>query len=195
MRHHDHAPGSSGRLARIALPVVLALGLFGCDDFLSTEPKAQLTTDNFFTTATQAEQATNATYAMLRNWTVHVFSYLGMTDIASDDATKGSVPADAAFLLEMDNFTFDSGNGSFSGTWTGYYQGIYRANVAIANIPEIDMNETVRARLVAENKFLRAYYYFFLVRAYGGVPLITEPLAPGEYFQPPKRSTPRSNRT
>jgi hypothetical protein len=184
MRLHESAPGSSRRLARRALPVVLVLGLFGCDDFLTTEPKAQLTTDNFFTTAAQAEQATNATYAMLRNWSVHVFAYLGMTDIASDDATKGSVPADAAFLLEMDDLTFDSGNNTFNGTWTGYYQGIYRANVAIANIPNIEMDETVRARLVAENKFLRAYYYFFLARAFGGVPLITEPLAPGEYFQP-----------
>ena len=184
MRNNGYSPGSSGRLARIALPVVLVLGLFGCDDFLTTEPKAQLTTENFFTTAAQAEQATNATYAMLRNWSVHVFAYLGMTDIASDDATKGSVPADAGFLLEMDNLTFDAGNNTFRGTWNGYYQGIYRANVAIANIPEIDMNETLRSRLVAENKFLRAYYYFFLVRAYGGVPLLTEPLAPGEYFQP-----------
>lgn len=184
MRNNGFSPGSSGRLARIALPVVLVLGLFGCDDFLTTEPKAQLTTENFFTTAAQAEQATNATYAMLRNWSVHVFAYLGMTDIASDDATKGSVPADAGFLLEMDNLTFDAGNNTFNGTWNGYYQGIYRANVAIANIPEIDMDETLRSRLVAENKFLRAYYYFFLVRAYGGVPLLTQPLAPGEYFQP-----------
>lgn len=184
MRLRQRAPGSSGRRARLALPAVLVLGLLGCNDFLTTEPKAELTTDNFFTSAAQAEQATNATYAMLRNWSVHVFAYLGMTDIASDDATKGSVPADASFLLELDNLNFDPGNNAFSGTWTGYYQGIYRANVAIANIPEIDMNANERARLVAENKFLRAYYYFFLARAFGGVPLITAPLQPGEYYQP-----------
>jgi hypothetical protein len=184
MRINERPRGSRGRLALLALPAVLALGLFGCDDFLTTEPKAQLTTENFFTSAAQAEQATNATYAMLRNWSVHVFAYLGMTDIASDDATKGSVPADASFLLELDNINFDPGNNAFSGTWTGYYQGIYRANVAIQNIPDIEMDEQVRARLVGENQFLRAYYYAFLARAFGGVPLITEPLNPGEYFQP-----------
>ncbi|MFW6205664.1 MAG: RagB/SusD family nutrient uptake outer membrane protein, partial [Gemmatimonadota bacterium] len=182
MRLRHSAPGSSRRLARLALPV-LVLGLFGCDDFLTTEPKGELTTANFFTSEAQAEQATNATYAMLRDWSVHVFAYLGMTDIASDDATKGSIPADAAFLLDMDNLTFDPGNIAFSGTWTGYYQGIYRANVAIANIPDVDMDETIRDRLVGENKFLRAYYYFFLARAFGGVPLITDPLAPDEYYQ------------
>jgi hypothetical protein len=106
-----------------------------------------------------------------------------MTDIVSDDATKGSTPTDAGFLVEMDDLNWDAGNTVFNGTWTGYYQGIYRANVAITNIPSVDMDEDLRARLVGENKFLRAYYYFFLVRAYGGVPLITEPLQPGEYFQ------------
>jgi hypothetical protein len=175
--------GPRRTLLRLALPLVLALGLFGCDDFLTTEPKAELTTGNFFTNRAEAEQATNATYAMLRNWTVHVFFWLGMTDIASDDATKGSNPTDAGYLVELENLTFNSGNTVFNGTWTGYYQGIYRANVALQNIPDVSMDETVRARLVAENRFLRAYYYFFLVRAYGGVPLMTEPLGPGEYYQ------------
>jgi hypothetical protein len=41
----------------------------------------------------------------------------------------------------------------------------------------------MKARLIAENQFLRAYFYFFLVRAYGGVPLVTEPLAPSEFTQ------------
>ncbi len=168
---------------RRALPLVVVLGLVGCSDFLTTEPKGQLTTENFFTTADQAKEATNATYAMLRNWQVHVFAYLGMTDITSDDATKGSTPSDAGFLGELDAIVFDPGNGAFNDTWQGYYQGIYRANVAIQNIPNIDMDATLRARLVAENEFLRAYYYFFLVRSFGGVPLITAPLKPGEYYQ------------
>lgn len=183
MRLSDRTSRSGGRLARLALPLVLVVGLFGCDDFLTTEPKGQVTTGNFFTTEAEALQATNATYAMLRNWSVHVFAYLGMTDIASDDATKGSVPGDAGFLGDLDNLSFDAGNIAFGGTWTGYYQGIYRANVAIANIPSIDMDPTLRNRLVGENKFLRAYYYFFLVRSFGGVPLITEPLSPDQYYQ------------
>ena len=174
------------RAGRRALPLVLALGLgfAGCDEFLTTEPKGELTTSSFFETSEQAIQATNATYAMLRNWQVHVFSYLGLTDIVSDDATKGSVPADAGFLGDMDFLNFDPGNLAFQDPWGGYYQGIYRANVAIVNIPSITMDATLQNRLVGENKFLRAYYYFFLARGWGGVPLILEALAPGEYVQP-----------
>lgn len=153
------------------------------DDFLDKKPLVTPTTETFFETEEHAIQATNAVYNMLRDWEVHVFSYIGITDIISDDADKGSEPNDATFLLEIDNFTFDSRNVAFSTVWRGYYRGIYRANLAIQNIPDIEMDETLKARLIGENKFLRAYLYFNLVRWFGGVPLILDPLQPGEYEQ------------
>ena len=175
------------RAAAGTLTLLLALALAGCNDFLGTTPKGELTTSNFFQDSTQAIQATNATYSMLRDWEVHVFSWIGMTDIVSDDATKGSVPGDASFLGDLDNLVFDPGNLAFHDTWQGYYQAIYRANVAIQNIPNVPMDSTLKLRLIGENKFLRAYFYFFLVRAYGGVPLITQPLLPTQFTQ--KRAT------
>lgn len=175
---------SGRRRVRAGTLVLLlaAAALPACD--IETEPLGMLTTDSFFKTADQAVQATNATYNMLRAWEVHVFSWLGLTDIASDDATKGSVPGDAQFLGDLDNLNFDPGNLGFIDPWTGYYRGIYRANVAIQGISGADINQTLKARLIGENKFLRAYYYFFLVRGWGGVPLVTEPLRPGEFEQP-----------
>src|SRR5213594_5099407 len=166
------------------LGVLLVLGLAGGCDFLTTEPKGVLTTENFFKSADQAIDATNATYNMLREWQVHVFSWIGLTDIVSDDATKGSTPGDASFLLDIDDLNFDPRNLAFSDPWAGYYKGIARANVAIENIPAVSMDATLKARLTGENKFLRAYYYFFLVRAFGGVPLITHPLTPDQFIQP-----------
>lgn len=172
------------RLGISILAILFMVGLAGCEDqILQKDPLGEQTSANFFETSDHAIQATNATYSAMREWPIHVFAWLGMTDIASDDAEKGSTPSDASFLQELDQFTFDAGNIAFADTWRGYYQGIYRANVAIQNIPNIEMDEGLRARLVAENKFLRAYFYFFLVRAYGGVPLITSPLEPGEYEQ------------
>ncbi len=179
-------PSSVRRSVPVLALVVIATGLWaGCDSFLDTEPLGEPTSETFFDTPTQATQATNATYGMLRNWSTHVFAYLGVTDIVSDDADKGSTPADASFLLEMDNLNFTPSNQAFSGVWGGYYQGIFRANTAINGINRMDnfTNMTLKNRLLAENRFLRAYYYFFLVRAFGGVPLITEPLAPAQYTQ------------
>jgi hypothetical protein len=172
------------RLSILALTLVLTggLALSGCD-FPDKSPKGELTSGNFFKTQEHAIQGTNATYSMLRDWQVHVFSWLGVTDIASDDATKGSTPSDASFLLEMDQKTFGPSNIAFEGLWSGYYTGIYRANVALKNIPPINMDLGLKKRLVGENKFLRAYFYFFLVRAFGGVPKITAPLKPDEFQQ------------
>ncbi|MEJ2677857.1 MAG: RagB/SusD family nutrient uptake outer membrane protein [Gemmatimonadota bacterium] len=175
---------SAKRVTRMGLAALVVVGLAGCKDFLGTKPQGELTTANFFQNEQQAIEATNATYSMLRDWEVHVFSWLGVTDIVSDDATKGSVPGDASFLGELDNLNFDPGNIAFHDTWQGYYRGIYRANVAIQGIPSANMDANLKARLIGENKFLRAYYYFFLVRAYGGVPLITKPLLPSQFTQP-----------
>ncbi len=167
----------------VAVVAVVAMLLGGCDDLLVKTPLGQETSESFFTTEAHAVQATNATYNQLRQWNTHVFSWIALTDIASDDATKGSTPADAPQLLEVDNLNFDPGAGPFLEVWTGFYQGIYRANLAINNIPSIDMNVDLRNRLVSENKFLRAYFYSFLAQSFGGVPLITEPLAPGDFEQ------------
>jgi len=171
-------------LSALMVFVLSGLLLAGCkDQLLNKKPRGKLTQASFFENKDQAIQATNATYQQMRDFNVHSFPWLGLTDIASDDASKGSTPADASFLSEVDNFTLDASNGALMGPWQAYYQGIYRANIAIQKIPDIDMDTQLRDRLVGENIFLRAYYYFFLVRAFGGVPLVTKPLKPDEFNQ------------
>jgi hypothetical protein len=164
-------------------PVVILLLISCGDDFLDKKPLGKLTTANFFETEDHAILATNALYEHMRSWEVHVFSYIGMTDIVSDDADKGSFANDAAFLGEIDDFTFNASNLAPLTVWQGYYQGIFRANNAIENIPPIDMNNALRDRLVAECKFFRAYFYLNLVRWFGDIPLITHPLDPSEFSQ------------
>ncbi|HHM20474.1 MAG TPA: RagB/SusD family nutrient uptake outer membrane protein [Bacteroidetes bacterium] len=154
------------------------------EDFLETEPLGKLSTDIFFQTEDHAVWATNAVYNSLREWDVHVFHYIGMTDIVSDDADKGSIPDDAAFLNDLDNFSLDAGHVSPESVWRGYYRAIYRANLAIENIPGIaGMDGALKERLVAECRFLRACFYFNMVRWFGDLPLIDHPLQPDEYEQ------------
>lgn len=56
---------------------------------------------------------------------------IGITDIISDDADKGSTPNDALYVLELDEFTFDANNAAITGAWTGHHQVIFRANLAM----------------------------------------------------------------
>ena len=172
--------------------LLMVLLIAGCNNFLNKKPLGEQTSETFFKTQQDAIEATNATYQSLQTWQVHVFSWLGLTDIISDDANKGSTPTDAPFLLDLDNLQYDAGNLAFSDPWGGYYKGIFRANQSITYIPNIsDIDVTLKARLIAENKFLRAYFYFFLVRGWQNVPLITKPLLPSEYYNRPN-STPDS---
>ena len=75
-------------------------------------------------------------------------------------------------LLRGNATTSDS---QFSNYWTIHYEGVSRANDAIANLPNAPLDESKRNRLIAESKFLRAYFYYKLNMMYKGVPLYLEP--------------------
>jgi starch-binding outer membrane protein, SusD/RagB family len=172
----------------IKIALLLTLFIPSCTkDFLDRKPKGQLTLDTFFETEEHALQATNAVYNKFRSWEFTALPYLGATDIISDDADKGSTINDALYLVEMDNFTSNSGNDVFSAMWRGHYQCIFRANLAIENIPSIDMKLDYKNRLVAESKFLRAFCYFRMVQWYGEIPIITTQLQESEYFNQPRK--------
>lgn len=170
--------------------LLLMLTLFlwaGCSkDFLERKPLSELTYDTYFETEDHAVWATNAIYQQFRTWECIAFGWIGNTDIISDDADKGSTPNDALYLLDIDGFTFDATNLTFSWAWEGFYHAIFRANLAIENIPGIDMDDKKRDRLVGEAKFLRAYAYFNLVRWFGDLPLVIRPLTEDEYYTMPR---------
>ena len=73
-----------------------------------------------------------------------------------------------------------STNQSINNLWKELYLGIRDANNVIANVPEINMNEELKNRIIGEAKFLRALNYFNLVRCFGEVPLRTEPVQAGD---------------
>lgn len=169
---------------KILLPIVLVLAFTqGCKkEFLDRKPLGQLTFDTFFQNEEQAVQATNAVYNQYRSFDCAALSLLASTDIISDDADKGSVPNDELPIQEIDDFVAGPTNNHFAAIWRGHYRAIARANLAIQNIPNIDMDVQLRDRLVGECRFLRAHSYLLLVQWFGALPLITEPLEEDEYY-------------
>ncbi|HLF33787.1 MAG TPA: RagB/SusD family nutrient uptake outer membrane protein [Cyclobacteriaceae bacterium] len=154
------------------IPVFLLL--FACEDFLEKPPQGQLTQAAFPVTAADALAATNAAYYTLRDGNYH-FGLFPLTDIMSDDARKGSNPGDQESTIgSYDKFQHINTETSLERWWATLYQGIRRANVVIVKVQEIDMNEDLKQQYIGEAKFLRALMYFDLVRAWGGVPLVTD---------------------
>ena len=139
--------------------------------FLDVDPQGQQPAQQFWQSQDDATKAVNAIYANLRSWENVAFPALVIESVGADEADKGSSPTDATFWLLYDTYTVTSTEGSLQSFWTGQYQNINLCNQVIDNIPGITMDETLKARYIAEAKFVRAYAYFRLVRAYGDVPL------------------------
>ena len=150
--------------------------------FLDVDPQGQQPAQQFWQSQDDATKAVNAIYANLRSWENVAFPALVIESVGSDEADKGSTPTDATFWLLYDTYTVTSTEGSLQSFWTGQYQNINLCNQVLDNIPAITMDETLKARYIAEAKFVRAFAYFRLVRAYGDVPLrLTVPKDATEY--------------
>ena len=160
------------------LSVILLLS--SCTKFLESNPQGVPTQEAFPTTAADALLSTNAAYTTLRNWHYHSGGF-PILDIMSDDAHKGSNPNDGLNTVgPYNNFSIITTQDGLDRWWSALYQGVKRANVVIEKIPEINMDEALQQRYVAEARFLRGLYYFDLVRAWGGVPIVTSTTPPLE---------------
>lgn len=161
------------------------MALQACDDdFLDRKPLSNLTNSNFYTSAEDAVAAVNAAYDPLQ-WDVHSRMDWIFGDVVGGDTDKGSTDdQDYSEILQFQNFTQNAGAPLLMDFWSQLYDGVYRANLVLERVPPIDMDETLKARILGEAKFLRAHYYFTLVKAFGRVPVITKVLNPDEVFVP-----------
>lgn len=172
----------------------------GCiDDFLSHDPPVERVQDNFYQTQSDAEQALYAIYETITfshgrgNEGFHPFDLV--SNVMSDDAYGGgSGTGDQPEILELNAHSISVTNGKALGLWSDRFTGIYRANLLIQNINNIDFpNQETRDYFEGEARFIRAYHYFDLVRMFGNVPLFTRPLVatdirvqqadPGEVYE------------
>lgn len=159
----------------------------GCKKFLDKDPLGATTQSNLFNDPTNAVQAVNAIYDVA-SWDqgpkFGVGDYVPQTyewmfgDVMSDDAAKGSNPTDFTPLLELKTWTVTSGNGPISSLWVHSFTGIARANTVINNIDAGTIDAALKTRLKGEALFLRGYFYFNLVKTFGGVPLFEQAVLP-----------------
>lgn len=162
--------------------VISAIAIFsfmtGCQKFLDTERQGGYDADNYPYPGGSGpyDQFIFGAYNELRNFNVHSQSFICATSIRSDDADKGSTPADGgANAIDMDNFPVLPSNGFTNTIWLGNYALINKCNTTIKEVntnTTIIATDAVKIQTIAEAKFLRAYAYFMLVRYFGRVPLI-----------------------
>ncbi|WP_162946451.1 RagB/SusD family nutrient uptake outer membrane protein [Chitinophaga barathri] len=161
-----------------------AIGISSCGK-LEESPQAFISPENFYKTRSDAIAAVTAAYAPVRNNGFVTRNYAILGEVTTDNMFPLPNNNDR---VQLDNYVHTPQNGILRETWTTFYQGISYSNFVIDKVPNIDMDGTLRDRLVAEGKFLRAFYYYHLVRLFGDLPLITTALASLDKLTYPKRS-------
>lgn len=170
---------------KILLFSFLIFSSYSCqEEFLDVPIGAADLEINFFKTDEHFFEALVATYDVI-GWgsTKGVWSMqLGILNASSDDCfAGGSDSSDQPGWIACDEFTLTPTLGPQEGIWAKQFIGIYRANLILNRIESApEVTPEFRARVVAEAKFLRAYFYFDLMRFFKNVPLIVEELLPEE---------------
>jgi hypothetical protein len=155
-------------------------------NFLDRSPIIGITQDNYYQTEEDAIAAVNAAYAALQfeiSPAGHFRWFWG--DIMSDDSKKGGSGDNDAFeLLLLETFQGPVNTDLLESEWSACYEGIYRANTVLEYIPPMEINEATKSQVVAEAKFIRAWFYYNLVTIFGDVPKVDRLLSASEYNMP-----------
>lgn len=180
------------KLKRYFTIAALSLLAIACSkDFLTKSPEDSINTSNFFQTESDAITAINGAYQPLqwpklynmRMWTPDIMA--GNSIVGAGGGTDGIETQDQA------NFVTTSDNQGVLDLWRGPWPGILRCNIILQKIPGMSISESVKNRAMGEAYFLRANYYFILVRFFGDVPLTLKPVEPGDDLRPFR--TPKSD--
>lgn len=157
--------------SKIFFGILLAMLSQSCSKFLDENPDNFISPVNFYKTEADAVAAVNAVYDVLSEWGAYEREIYLMTELSTDNMDlNGRNQA----RLQLDDYVIDPNNNIIRDAWQSLFDGVNRANTVIGNVPAAaSIPEAVRKRVEAEARFLRAFYYFNLVRLYGDVPLLT----------------------
>lgn len=156
------------------LTLASTLALASCAD-LDQSPKSSIGKDNFYKSNSDIEAAINGIY---QEFTVDGFyglfnnQSIYINDLQTD-YVKAGAQTNSADIRELSNFAVQPTNQFVQYAWQEHFTGINRANVVIDKLASsTSISDTDKANYTNEAKFLRAVYYFNLVRYFGGVPLV-----------------------
>jgi starch-binding outer membrane protein, SusD/RagB family len=169
---------------KIYLICLLALSSNGCNYMLDVKPNSFSSGENYYQTEMQVLRAVNGAYGVLQN--LYTSDFWAMTEMVADNTNYQYDASDrgAQQREEIDEFLITSSNNYINTIWAQIYRNIHQCNVITSRIDAVQFSdEALKKRYAGEAKFLRALYYFHLVRLFGGVPLIVkEPEGPENAF-------------
>lgn len=155
---------------------VICFGVISCsDDFTNLEPLGSSSYGNFWKTEQDAIQAANSMYYYMRDEDMFSRGFYWYINV-SDDMVTGRIKSDAD---NAKNFNLTGDEGSLKWMYAQSYQIIRRANDILLNVPDMEISESLKNRILGEAYFMRAFHYHWIAYHYGdngengGVPILT----------------------
>ncbi|MFT4205265.1 MAG: RagB/SusD family nutrient uptake outer membrane protein [Chitinophagaceae bacterium] len=142
-----------------------------CKKFLSEDPQTQYTTDNFYTDEASLDAGLVGLYSeMISLYDVNTNTPLFMTELGTDELMfKGT----SGIRYNFDRYTFSASEGGIYQFWARDYAIAMQATILIAAANNVStISDSVRNSIIGEAKFVRAFIYFRLVRAFGAIPIM-----------------------
>lgn len=168
------------RINKLIIILFVSVLTGSCTDFLRIDPETILIDRNFYQSPEDIRSALYATYSSLTDKGLYAESIYLFGDVRSDIAFPNQPNYYANnFRHEIERFSISSINSANKNYWAHHYRAIIRANTVIDKGSSLFGDNTEVQKYIAEAKVMRALFYFNLVRAYGGVPLVLD--VPTEY--------------
>lgn len=168
-----------------------------CNDWLEVTSKSSLSTENFYRTSNEAEQALYGVYNGLMPLAEYAWlmSELRSDNVWADNAEDSATQRDYIDIFSYNpNITLIS---TLNNAWVNLYEIIARANMLLKHIEGTSFDPVevdgapfdIKQQMVAEARLLRGYAYFELVRYFGRVPVALEPISVEESMNTPQSET------
>ena len=171
-------------LLKYTTAILLIMSIASCKKYLDKAPLDSINTANFFQTEADAVAAINGAYQPLQ-WPKLYNLRIWTTDIwAANSVVGAGGGTDGIETQDIANFVTATDNAAALDIWRGPAPGILRCNLVLKNVPGMNISQSLKDRILGEAHFLRAHYYFILVRLFGDIPLITEPQTPEDDLRP-----------
>jgi len=150
----------------VTITLILTVTTSCSDEFVNPKPEYSIDSENYFNSKEDYDQALIATYDLLQSTYVNVL----LGEIASDNTLAGGEsPTDVIGFQQVDDMIHTEVNSNLRDVWNWMFAGVQRANYILEFQNKTDF--AGKTQLIAETRFLRAYYQFELVKWFGGIPM------------------------
>lgn len=161
---------------RYALPLLAVVALGGCKDFLQEKPQDFFSPDNFPASEADLNIALGGIQSYYTTGGSQPYYQRGWYILSEEPSDMTVDNSTSNTRHDVESFTMTSENEWLWRFWQPAYGAINAANMLIQRIPSMDIPQSVKDEYLGAAEFHRALNYFNLVRVFGGVPLLTEPV-------------------